>query len=69
MKCFQYFADFKKFCAIMKRIKLNEEVYYGLHKIFSVFDENGDGFVEPKEIVSIMHKLGEDITEEDVSSI
>lgn len=62
-------TDFKKFCAIMTRIHLNEQICDGLRKLFQVFDVNNDGLIEPKEICQIMNELGEQLTEQQVNII
>ena len=34
-----------------------------LKEVFSIFDQNADGFISPRELMEMLHKLGENITE------
>lgn len=53
--------DFEEFVKIFSA-KLSIDPEKELHEVFCIFDENGDGFISPDELYSILHKLGEHIT-------
>lgn len=40
-----------------------------LKEAFSVFDQDGDGFINTKELKQVMANLGEDLADEDVMSM
>lgn len=59
--------DFSEFLTMVQRQKIAQEKEpdIGL-EAFSVFDQNGDGFISAEELRQIMVKLGESLTDEEI---
>ncbi len=62
--------DFLEFCKLMKNhLKDPAQEEAELREAFSIFDKNGDGFVDASEIKSVIRGCGRYITDEDVAEI
>merc|ERR1719411_2139381 len=49
-------VDFEEFKAVWHRKLLSQHDQY-IHRVFAVFDDNGDGYIDAKELQSV---LGDD---------
>ena len=61
--------DFKEFLGLMIRKMKDTDTEEELLEAFKVFDKNGTGFITAADIVHIISKLGESITEEEAEDM
>jgi len=62
-------VDFDEFLTMMRRRKSTGESDTELQQVFNVFDKNKDGFIDHAELNDMLSRLGERITEEDVTEM
>lgn len=63
-------VDFDDFLTFLRRsYKKPDEVKTELKKAFQVFDMNKDGFISREELHSVLTKMGEQLTEEEVDEM
>ena len=59
--------DFPEFLTMMSRkvheLDLNKE----MEEAFKVFDKDGDGFITPAELKSVLHSLGDKLTNNEIT--
>ncbi|CAF2596906.1 unnamed protein product [Rotaria sp. Silwood2] len=62
-------VDFHEFLTMMRRRKSTGESDTELQQVFNVFDKNKDGFIDKDELYDMLLRLGENITDEDVTEM
>ena len=61
--------DFAEFVTLLARKMNNTDKDAEIREAFNVFDKDGSGKISGDELKSIMKSLGEDLTDEEVSSL
>lgn len=60
-------VEFPEFCKLMsKQLETEDVVEDDLVKAFKVFDKDGNGFIDSRELKDIMKGLGEVMTDKDI---
>ncbi|SDY10438.1 calmodulin [Amycolatopsis xylanica] len=62
-------VDFEEFVALLRRLDKGEAKKAELQAIFAEFDADGDGFISHAEYKQVVTRLGENITDEQVSEL
>ncbi|CAF3584481.1 unnamed protein product [Rotaria sp. Silwood1] len=62
-------VDFDEFLIMMRRRKSTGESDTELQQVFNVFDKNKDGFIDKDELYDMLLRLGENITDNDVTEM
>jgi len=62
-------VDFPTFQSVMKKHKKDVDAEKELEEAFKVFDKDGKGVVQTKELKAVLTSMGEKLTEEEVEGI
>ncbi|KAL5248187.1 hypothetical protein ACHWQZ_G017385 [Mnemiopsis leidyi] len=61
--------DFKEFLEMMTKHMKEADCDQELREAFKVFDRNGDGKITADELKTVMHNLGETLTDEEIDQM
>lgn len=61
--------DFNEFLEMMTKHMKESDCEQELREAFKVFDKNGDGMISAEELKTVMHNLGEALTDEEITQM
>merc|ERR1712187_320117 len=61
--------NYSDFCSMMITQLEQKSTDDEIRQAFSLFDQNGDGKISPKELKEVMLSLGEELTDQDVKDM